>query len=107
MKMGYLGQLVPSPNRWGAEFTWVLLPQQGAEMNSGGPGGVSVSWLSSVGKEDSLQEEAGGPGRTGGRGLGETGQREGDNAELPPGLPGPRDCWPAVGSPQALVERQP
>uniref|UniRef100_A0A452S4P0 Troponin T, fast skeletal muscle n=1 Tax=Ursus americanus TaxID=9643 RepID=A0A452S4P0_URSAM len=38
-------------------------------MNSGGPGGVSVSWLSSVGKEDSLQEEAGGPGRTGGRGF--------------------------------------
>lgn len=102
MKMGYLGQLVPSPNRWGAEFTWVLLPQQGAEMNSGGPGGVSVSWLSSVGKEDSLQEEAGSPGRTGGRGLGRRDRERGTPwSSLPgslvpatPGLPwGPPKPW--------------
>uniref|UniRef100_A0A452TJ67 Troponin T, fast skeletal muscle n=1 Tax=Ursus maritimus TaxID=29073 RepID=A0A452TJ67_URSMA len=51
-------------------------------MNSGGPGGVSVSWLSSVGKEDSLQEEAGGLGRTGGRGLGADIQKKRQNKDL-------------------------
>lgn len=69
-------------------------------MNSGGPAGRGCALLSGVGKEDSLQEEAGAQGGRGGQGAG------GDGVERMGSL-APCGCRPATGCPQVLAERQP